>query len=130
MGPPDMKHAIAYALYEENRFNLALAEINLAEVGPLEFFKPDLNKYPALKLGFDVLRHGGLAGAAFNAAKEEALNNFLSLNLKFNQMADVVSATMDQLLSENTLDGAIDIEAVIEIDKYARLLARKKIQDI
>ena len=130
LGPPDMKHAIAYALYEENRFNLALAEINLAEVGPLEFFKPDLNKYPALKLGFDVLRHGGLAGAAFNAAKEEALNNFLSLNLKFNQMADVVSATMDQLLSENTLDGAIDIEAVIEIDKYARLLARKKIQDI
>ena len=83
-----------------------------------------MNKYPALKLGFDVLRHGGLAGTAFNAAKE-ALNNFLSLNLKFNQMADVVSATMDQLLSENTLDGVIDIEAVIEIDKYARLLARK-----
>ena len=128
IGPPDMKHAIAYALYEEKRFNLALAEVNLAEVGALAFEQPDLAKYPALKLGYEVLSQGGLAGAAFNAAKEEALDNFLDRKLSFLSMADVVRATMDELLSKNQLNNDLDIEAVIEIDLHARSVAKKYVE--
>ena len=128
IGPPDMKHAIAYALYEEKRFNLAIAEINLADVGALNFEKPDLAKYPALKLGYEVLAQGGLAGAAFNAAKEEALDNFLDRKLSFLSMADVVRATMDELLSKNQLNNDLDIEAVIEIDLHARSVAKKYVE--
>ena len=125
IGPPDMRHAIAYALYEEKRFNLTLAEVNLAEVGNLDFEKPDLFKYPALKLGYEVLEQGGLAGAAFNAAKEEALDNFLDHKLSFLGMADVVRATMDELSSKNQLGPVLDIEAVLDIDLRARSIAKK-----
>ena len=125
IGPPDMRHAIAYALYEEKRFNLTIAEVNLAEVGTLDFEKPDLSKYPALKLGYEVLAQGGLAGAAFNAAKEEALDNFLDRKLGFLGMADVVRATMDELSSKNQLSSEVDIETVIEIDLQARSIANK-----
>ena len=125
IGPPDMRHAIAYALYEEKRFNLTLAEVNLAEVGNLSFEKPDLFKYPALKLGYEVLEQGGLAGAAFNAAKEEALDNFLDHKLSFLGMADVVRATMDELSSKNQLGPVLDIEAVLDIDLQARSIAKK-----
>ena len=125
IGPPDMRHAIAYALYEEKRFNLTIAEVNLAEVGTLDFEKPDLSKYPALKLGYEVLAQGGLAGAAFNAAKEEALDNFLDRKLGFLGMADVVRATMDELSSRNQLSSEVDIETVIEIDLQARSIANK-----
>ena len=125
IGPPDMRHAIAYALYEEKRFNLTLAEVNLAEVGSLDFEKPDLFKYPALKLGYEVLEQGGLAGAAFNAAKEEALDNFLDHKLSFLGMADVVRATMDELSSKNQLGPVLDIEAVLDIDLRARSIAKK-----
>ena len=125
IGPPDMRHAIAYALYEEKRFNLTLAEVNLAEVGNLSFEKPDLFKYPALKLGYEVLEQGGLAGAAFNAAKEEALDNFLDHKLSFLGMADVVRATMDELSSKNQLGPVLDIEAVLDIDLRARSIAKK-----
>ena len=125
IGPPDMRHAIAYALYEEKRFNLTLAEVNLAEVGSLDFEKPDLFKYPALKLGYEVLEQGGLAGAAFNAAKEEALDNFLDHKLSFLGMADVVRATMDELSSKNQLGPVLDIEAVLDIDLQARSIAKK-----
>ena len=125
IGPPDMRHAIAYALYEEKRFNLTLAEVNLAEVGNLSFEKPDLFKYPALKLGYEVLEQGGLAGAAFNAAKEEALDNFLDYKLSFLGMADVVRATMDELSSGNQLGPVLDIEAVLDIDLRARSIAKK-----
>ncbi len=125
IGPPDMRHAIAYALYEEKRFNLTLEEVNLAEIGKLEFEKPDISKYPALKLGYEVLAHGGLAGAAFNAAKEEALDNFLDRKLSFLGMADVVRATMDELSSKNHLNSQVEIEAVIDIDLQARSVAKK-----
>ena len=94
------------------------------KVGTLDFEKPDLLKYPALKLGFDVLEHGGLAGAAFNAAKEEALDNFLDHKLSFLGMADVVRATMDELSSKNELSSEMELEAVMEIDIQARSIAK------
>ena len=124
IGPPDMRHAIAYALHEEKRFNLTLEEVDLSEVGVLNFEKPNLDKYPALKLGFDVLQHGGLAGAAFNAAKEEALDNFLALKLSFLGMSDVVRATMEELSSKNMLSSEVELEAVMNIDLQARLIAK------
>ena len=124
IGPPDMRHAIAYALHEEKRFNLTLAEVDLSEVGTLNFEKQDLLKYPALKLGFDVVRQGGLAGAAFNAAKEKALDSFLEYKLSFLGMADVVKATMEELSSKNKLSSEVELEAVMDIDLQARSIAR------
>ena len=124
IGPPDMRHAIAYALHEEKRFNLTLEEVDLSEVGTLNFEKPDLLKYPALKLGFDVVRQGGLAGAAFNAAKEQALDSFLEYKLSFLGMADVVKATMEELSSKNKLSSEVELEAVMDIDLQARSIAR------
>lgn len=128
LGPADMKHAIAYALHEEKRFRLNLKAINLSEIGTLNFYEPDVTKYPALELGYNVIRHGGLAGAAFNAAKEEALDNFLNLKLSFPGMSDVVSATMDELTASNKLDQVVELEAVMEIDLLARSVAKQYVE--
>ena len=87
-----------------------------------------MDKYPALKLGFEVIEHGGLAGAAFNAAKEEALDNFISYKLSFPGMADVVRATMDELYSNKELDYELDIEAIMELDFLARSIAKKHVE--
>ena len=130
LGPADMRHSIAYALHEEKRLKLSLDEINLAEVGKLHFEKPDLEKYPALKLGYEVIEHGGLAGAAFNAAKEEALDNFINYKLSFPGMADVVRATMDELNSKNELDDELEIERIMELDLMARSIAKKYVEKI
>ena len=130
LGPADMRHAIAYALHEEKRLKLSLDEINLAEIGTLHFYEPDLEKYPSLKLGFEVVEHGGLAGAAFNAAKEEALDNFINYKLSFPGMADVVRATMDELNSRNELDNELEIERIMELDLLARSIAKKYVDKI
>ena len=130
LGPADMRHAIAYALHEEKRLKLSLDEINLAEIGTLHFYEPDLEKYPSLKLGFEVVEHGGLAGAAFNAAKEEALDNFINYKLSFLGMADVVRATMDELNSRNELDNELEIERIMELDLLARSIAKKYVEKI
>ena len=128
LGPADMRHSIAYALHEEKRLKLSLDEIDLAEVGKLHFVKPDLEKYPALKLGYEVVELGGLAGAAFNAAKEEALDNFINHKLSFPGMADVVRATMDELNSKNELDDKLEIERIMELDLIARSIAKKYVE--
>ena len=130
LGPADMRHAIAYALHEEKRLKLSLDEINLAEIGTLHFYEPDLEKYPSLKLGYEVVEHGGLAGAAFNAAKEEALDNFINYKLSFPGMADVVRATMDELNSRNELDNELEIERIMELDLLARSIAKKYVEKI
>ena len=130
LGPADMRHSIAYALHEEKRLKLSLDDINLAEVGKLHFEKPDLEKYPAPKLGYEVIEHGGLAVAAFNAAKEEALDNFINYKLSFPGMADVVRATMDELNSKNELDDELEIERIMELDLMARSIAKKYVEKI
>ena len=124
LSPADMRHAIAYALHEEQRFKLSLDEVNLAETGSLNFEKPDFTKYPSLELGYDVVEYGGLAGAAFNAAKEEALDNFINYKLSFPGMADVVRATMDELASKNELDSEVELDSIIALDSLARSVAK------
>ncbi len=81
-----------------------------------------------LKLGYEVVEHGGLAGAAFNAAKEEALDNFINYKVSFTGMADVVQATMDELNARNELDSELEIENIMELDLLARLIAKKYVE--
>ena len=128
LGPADMRHSIAYALHEEKRLKLSLDEINLADVGTLHFDEPDFDKYPSLKLGYEVIEQGGLAGAAFNAAKEEALDNFINYKLSFTGMADVVRATMDELNSRNELKSELVIETIMELDVLTRSIAKKIVE--
>jgi len=103
--------------------------VNLAEVGSLNFEKPDFKKYPSLRLGYEVVEHGGLAGAAFNAAKEEALDNFINNKVRFTEMADVVQATMDELNARNELDSELEIENIMELDLLARSVAKKYVKE-
>ena len=48
MGVPDMKIPIAYALTYPERIHNDLPSLNIAKTGNLEFFKPDIKKFPCL----------------------------------------------------------------------------------
>jgi hypothetical protein len=58
--------------------DLPVARLDLAQMATLTFRAPDLTRYPALRLAREVMARRGLAGAAFNAAKEVALDHFLA----------------------------------------------------
>ena len=53
------------------------------------------------------------------------MDDFLNHQLKFTEMADVVRATMDEMVSQNRLDKVVELEAVKAVDKLARSVARK-----
>ncbi len=124
LGPADMRHAIGFALNWPDRAHLPVARLDLAKIGSLSFQAPDPVRFPALRLARDVMRARGLSGAAFNAAKEVALDHFLAGGLGFLDMAGVVEDTLARLGAENGLGNANPtLEDVLEIDHLARTRA-------
>lgn len=121
VGPPDMRHAIGYALYWPERKDMPLERLDFAKIGRFDFSAPDLEKYPALRLAYDVMREGGLSGAVYNAAKEIALDAFIDRKIGFLDMAVVVEKALEQVAS--TQSGEIDclsLDNVIAMDQIGR----------
>ena len=121
VGPPDMRHAIGYALNWPDRRALPVAALDLAAAGPLEFRAPCEVRYPALRLAREVMAAGGLAGAIFNAAKERALDHFIAGRVRFTDMSAIVEDTLTVLTAG--FDARCDdptLDVVAHMDHLAR----------
>ncbi|MCV2881136.1 1-deoxy-D-xylulose-5-phosphate reductoisomerase [Actibacterium sp. XHP0104] len=124
LGAADMRHAIGYALNWPERADLPVERLNLARIGQLNFTAPDPQRYPALRLAYEVMAMGGLAGAAFNAAKERALDAFIAGEAGFLQMAAIVEQVLDRVSGQTGLiDAPIELENVMQMDQAAREIA-------
>ena len=129
VGPPDMRHAIGYALHHPNRTHLPVKRLDLAEIGSLEFRAPDEVRWPALRIARDVMIRGGLSGAVFNAGKETALDGFIAGAIKFTQMSDVVVDTLEAIDAQvGLIDATMTLDNVREIDHLARKAANLAIK--
>ena len=129
LGAPDMRHAIGYALNHPQRSLLPVARLDFAALGQLTFRAPDDIRYPALRLARDVMQIRGLAGAAFNAAKEVALDLFIDGRIGFLDMGSLVEDTLTMLSGELSLGNAVlALEDVQQADHLARIRAREAAQ--
>ncbi len=124
VGAPDMRHAIGYALHWPERRDLPVERLDLAQVGSLNFRAPEDARYPALQLARAVMARGGLAGAAFNGAKERALDGFIAGRIGFTAMATVVEAVLERFEARRgLLDSEMTLDNVMETDHLARTWA-------
>ena len=125
VGPPDMRHAIGYALHYPQRQSLPVDRLDLAAIGQLDFQTPDEIRWPALRLAREVMAAGGLTGAVFNAAKESALDGFIDGQIRFTQMAEVVEDSLAEMSRDSGLmNAAMTLDNVIEVDQHARRAAQ------
>ena len=127
VGPPDMRHAIGYALTWPDRSNLPVERLDLAQIGALTFRAPDDARWPALRLARDVMARRGLAGAVFNAAKETALDGFIAGAIRFPHMAEVVEEVLNTL-DPDLIDAAMTLDNVRQADQMARHAAQRIIE--
>lgn len=124
LGAPDMRHPIGFALNYPDRRALPVARLDFAALGRLSFRAPDNARYPALRLAREVMARRGLAGAAFNAAKEVALDHFIGGGLGFMQMAPVVEAVLGKVAAAcGGQNSPMTLEDVLEMDHLARVRA-------
>ena len=116
MGTPDMRMPIQYALNYPDRVAGPCERLDLARVGKLEFREPDLDCFPALKLGYEVARTGGTSGAVLSAANEAAVEQFLAGKIRFTQIVSVV----EKVLARHNVVAQPGFEDVMAADKWAR----------
>lgn len=121
MGTPDMRHAIGYALNWPARATLPVAALDLAAQASLSFRAPDEGRWPALRLAREAMAAGGAAGAVLNAAKEQALDDFLGGCIRFTDMAVAVAAALDAAAGRTGFAASpADLAAVLEWDAMGR----------
>ncbi|MGI4792850.1 MAG: 1-deoxy-D-xylulose-5-phosphate reductoisomerase [Janthinobacterium lividum] len=119
LGSPDMRIPIAHALAWPGRLATSSPRLDLAALGQLEFFEPDMARFPALRLARDALRAGGGGPTILSAANEVAVDAFLSRRLGFTDIAALVEAVLDRLGSP----AADTLDDVMELDGAARRAA-------
>ncbi|MDP7344560.1 MAG: 1-deoxy-D-xylulose-5-phosphate reductoisomerase, partial [Alphaproteobacteria bacterium] len=61
LGTPDMRTPIAYSLAWPERITAPSAKLDLAEMAVLTFEKPDLQRFPCLRLAQEALAEGAAA---------------------------------------------------------------------
>jgi 1-deoxy-D-xylulose-5-phosphate reductoisomerase len=119
LGVPDMRIPIAYALSYPERLRMNLPRLNLASASDLSFSRPDFDKFPALKLAYQVGKRGGSLPAVLNAANEVAVEAFLADAIRFPEIALVVAETVSRLPREE----AATLTAILDADLAARMQA-------
>jgi len=101
LGLPDMRLPIAYALGAPERLVLDLPKLDLAEIGRLDFFPADEDRFPALKLVRRALAMGDSGAIAFNAANEIAVDRFRHGVIGFLEIAATVATALERTRPEN-----------------------------
>ncbi|WP_151446801.1 1-deoxy-D-xylulose-5-phosphate reductoisomerase [Lacisediminimonas profundi] len=124
LGNPDMRTPIAHALAWPERIASGVAPLDLAEIAQLRFERPDLGRFPCLKLAYDALRTGGSAATILNAANEVAVDAFLDRRIGFRTIDRLIATVMERLPA----GPVTDIGSLLEQDELARETTRALIR--
>lgn len=123
LGLPDMELPIQYALTYPYRRPIVSKRLSLPEIGKLEFFDPDLNKFPCLSLCIEAGKKGGTVPAVLNAANEIAVYAFINGKIKFTDIAFITK----KMIQEHTIQDAT-LENIEKVDKETRFKVQEFIQ--
>ena len=119
-----MRLPIQAALLGDDRSRPSLPPVDLAAAGSLDFEPLDRGRFPSVDLAYDAGRRGDSYPAVLNAANEEAVNAFLAKRLSFASIPATVESTLDAHTAV-AIDG---VDAVLEVDAWARDHARGLIE--
>ncbi len=119
LGVPDMRLPIQYAFSFPKRLPLNGDRLDLFSTRKLEFFKPDVQKFPCLRLAYEALSEGGNMPCILNAANEVANAAFRRGECSFLGMAEVIERTMRQA----SFDKTPNLDTYFQTDAEARQIA-------
>lgn len=123
---PDMRLPILYALSYPYRVDLDTKRLDFAEIRNLDFFRPDYNKFPCLRIATEAISKGGNLPCSMNAANEVAVHHYLKGGMPFSAIPKVIENVLSgtKFVAEPTLDEIFDTDmlareqANIEKRKY------------
>jgi 1-deoxy-D-xylulose-5-phosphate reductoisomerase len=119
----DMRLPILYALAYPERVHSDL-KFSVSDLRKLDFYPPDMGKFPCLRLAYEAAEAGGSRTIALNAADEVAVAAFLDGEIPFTGIAEVIEGTLD----ETTVSHPESISKVLALDAEARSVAQRRVQ--
>jgi len=125
LGNPDMRTPIAYGLAWPERISAGVQPLDLVAAGRLDFWAPDLDAFPCLRLAQEAIAlPGGMC--VLNAANEIAVASFLARDIRFIDIDRVIEAALAgvQLTEPSTLE---EVEA---LDAKARECAAEAVANM
>jgi 1-deoxy-D-xylulose-5-phosphate reductoisomerase len=118
LGSPDMRTPIAYTLGFPDRIAAPTRRLNLADLGQLNFERPDTVKFPCLALAQRALRTLGSAPTILNAANEIAVEAFLAKKIGFSDISRIVETSLEKCESPGRAPASVG--EALEVDHAAR----------
>ena len=119
---PDMRLPIQMALAWPQRLTAAIARLDLAAIGALEFAEVVPERYPCFALARAAAAAGGLAPTVLNAADEVAVELFHAGRIALGRLPDLLAACLDA----HPGGPADSLEAIEAADEWARAEARRR----
>ena len=126
LGPPDMRVPIAFVLAWPGRMATPAQTLDLAELARLDFERPDLGRFPALRLAREALEAGGAAPAVLNAANEVAVACFLDGRIAFPD----ISRLVEEALAGDRHGTPANVDEVIALDGETRARVGSMIEEL
>ena len=121
---PDMRLCAQYALTYPDRCEAIIDELDFSKLSKLTFAKPDTDTFALLSCAIDAVGRGGALPAVVNAANEIAVAAFLSEELSFYGITEVVTEVVDRLSAASSVS---TFEEIIAYDREARAEAKRLI---
>ena len=116
LGSADMRIPIAYTLAWPDRMETPAERLSLADIARLDFEKPDLKRFPALRLAREALESNGGEAIVLNAANEVAVEAFLRGQIGFCDISRLVEDSLAKIHASTPAS----IEEVVALDGETR----------
>ena len=128
LASPDMKVPIGHCLGYPDRLRTAARRLDLATIGTLTFERPDLDRFPALRVALDALRTGRGLPTVMNAANEIAVEAFLRKLISFHDIARLVEEACEAALADGTAREPTSIDDALAVDHIVRERSRRALR--
>lgn len=128
LGVTDMKLPIQYAFSYPDRWDGALAPLDVVNMGTLEFLPPDLDRFRCLQLAYDALAEGGAWPIVLNAANEVAVEAFLAGQIRFLDIPVVIERALSA--SDGRTSAPRSLGDVRAADAWARAYASETLRTL
>ena len=102
LSQPSMQIPIASLFFEFETYSKVNKVLDLNKIKNLEFYDIDNKRFPAIKLGYEVMNEGGLFPNTFNYINELLVNKFLNGSIKFTDIVSLNRINLDKTFNKNS----------------------------
>jgi len=120
LGAPDMRTPIQYALVHPERPRGVSDHLDWTALSRFDFEPPDFDRFPALRLAHRAIELGGVAGAVFNGANEQAVEAFLARRIPFGRVTELAAEAMEAIVGDRRQPPLRSLDDVFEADAESR----------